>query len=402
MRRLHPAQRHSARHRRAGFTLVELMVALTIAAVVIATIYTLVGSSARNFHEQQRVGQTQLSTRLALDRLRRDIERAGLHGTPNSRLERQFGAAVAPFAAVQLADTNSASRAALDTMQGGPANTTVQADVLTLTGNYTTSDAFLVRMLNGAGNAAELQVTWQGFRRAFANYNDATGATFDAAVFREVFAVGRLLHLTMVNGNHYFVTVTGATLTGAGPTTIAQVAFNPPLPVGGLGVGGLGEGATIAPLTQVQYRIAAIPDDAVGPTRGDPAVTGINTGLVRTETNVLTTAQINPPRTILEWAVHFDVDAIVDTAIRPAIPAPAFVADAAAATAITNRPESVRALIVEIGARTPDQDPSLPWVAPTATADLAMFRVFTNRPGAARVRTGRLEISLPNLVYRGL
>lgn len=386
--------------RRAGFTLVELMVALTISAIVIATIFTLVGASARSFHEQQRVGQTQLSTRLGLDRLRRDIERAGLHGTPDSRQERNGG--IAPsrvLSAVQLTDNDPASRAALTAIPAISANT-VQADRLVLTGNYQTSDSYLVRGFDGAGSSAQLQVTWQAFLRSFGDFNDTTPPiALDANLFREVFAPGRLVHITTVAGNHFFVTVTGSSLIGAGPTAQASVQFTPPLPIGGLAVGGLAEGAMIAPLSQVEYALQTPPPD-IGAI-GDLAVTGPNTALVRTELNLGGGAPLSE-RTILEWAIHFDVDAIVDTAAIGGAPALQFFDDGAAQARVAAAPGRTRALVVEIGARTAEQDARLPWVAPAPGAGLSMFRVFTDRPGAARVRTGRLEVSLPNLAIRGM
>ena len=60
-----------ARSRRAGFTLIEMMVALAAGGLVIAAVFTLGGASARHFQEQQRVGVTQRSVRMAMERLRR-------------------------------------------------------------------------------------------------------------------------------------------------------------------------------------------------------------------------------------------------------------------------------------------------------------------------------------------
>jgi hypothetical protein len=110
-------------------------------------------------------------------------------------------------------------------------------------------------------------------------------------------------------------------------------------------------------------------------------------------------------RTVLEWAVHFDVDAMVETAAVGAASLPVRVDDAAAAAALTANPQRVRSLHIEIAARTPEQDPRFPWVDPASdptAPPLARFRVFAARDGAARVRSASAEITLMNLVYRGL
>lgn len=377
------------------------MIALTIGALVIATVFTIGGSSARNFAEQQRVGQLQLSTRLALDRVRRDVERAGLHGTPSSALETTCTVPPRAVQAVFVDDNATSSRGALNVFDAAASNTTTQADLLRLVGNFATSDAYLVRSFNATGNVAFLQTAWQGFRRSFADVvADPTGNTFDASLFSTVFSAGRMLHIQNTHGRHFFVTVSSATL--AGPN--ATVTFSPAIPIGDTSgcMPGLGEGAMIAPLAQIQYELVSPPPDL--PAARDALVTGANVGLVRREIDMASGAVISQ-RTVLEWAVHFDVDAILDDTPVGNVPDArllTFYDDVAAENQLTVRPQRARALVVTLGARTPEQDADFPWVAPVATDPLSRFRVFATRPGAARVRTATAEISLPNLVYRGL
>ena len=92
-RREASSQAHARRVQptRAGFTLVELMVGLSLGALVIASVYTIGVSSARHFQEQQRVSQLQLATRIALDRIRRDVSLAGFGGSPDSAAENPCG-----------------------------------------------------------------------------------------------------------------------------------------------------------------------------------------------------------------------------------------------------------------------------------------------------------------------
>ncbi|AKF03264.1 PilW family protein [Sandaracinus amylolyticus] len=393
MRRRRPSSR------RAGFTLVEMMVAMTIGALVIASVYTLGGSAARDFQEQQRVTQLQLSTRLALDRVRRDVERAGLHGTPDSMVERTCVTPARRVRAVQLVNEDGGSRAAINAHQAGAANTTTQADLLRLVGNFATSDAYLVRSFDSSGGTAFLQTSWQGFRRSFAA--DSTGTTIDPTIFQDVFRAGRMLHIQTVQGNHFFVRVASATVSG----NSASVSFTPALGVGGTCVVGLGEGALLAPLSEVEYALQANAEDLPTATSSSGAdVTGPNVSLVRRERDMVTNA-ITETRTVLEWAMHFDVDAIFDdTAVGSAPDArlATLYGDELAETNMAARASRVRALVVTIGARSRDQDPNFPWAAPVPGAPPVRFRVFSDRVGAARVRTATAEIGLPNLIQRGL
>ncbi|UJR84327.1 PilW family protein [Sandaracinus amylolyticus] len=385
--------------RRAGFTLVEMMVAMTIGALVIASVYTIGGSAARDFQEQQRVTQLQLSTRLALDRVRRDVERAGLHGTPDSMSERTCVTPARRVLAVQVTNEDTGSRAALDAHAAAADNTTTQADLLQLVGNFATSDAYLVRSFDSSGGTAFLQTSWQGFRRSFST--DSTGTAIDTTIFQDVFRAGRMLHIQTVQGNHFFVRVQSATVSG----NSASVSFTPALGVGGTCVVGLGEGALLAPLSEVQYALQANALDLPTPTSsaGD-AVTGPNVSLVRRELNMVGGAVIET-RSVLEWAMYFDVDAIFDdtpVGTAPDARRARLYEDEAAETEMGSRASRARALVVTIGARSRDQDPQFPWAAPTAGIPPVRFRVFSDRVGAARVRTATAEIGLPNLIQRGL
>ena len=71
----------------AGFTLIELMLALIIGIITITVAYSLSTGSSRVLGEQHRVSQLQTAVRLALEQVRADIERAGLYATPNSTAE---------------------------------------------------------------------------------------------------------------------------------------------------------------------------------------------------------------------------------------------------------------------------------------------------------------------------
>lgn len=390
------------RSRRAGFTLVELMVALVIGALVVAAVFTLGGASSRHFQEQQRIGTTQRSVRMAMDRLRRDISRAGYLGVPDTRspLVRMCPtpATPRPVQSIWFVDNDPAGNGALDAVNR--AGNTVSADRLRLTGNFATNDAYLVRSTDATGSQIFLQTDWLGFRRSFV-VGTGGSATVDTARFNQVFAPGRMLHIETQNGFHFVVDITGAIVNASG--TVATVTIAQGLGANNPCLRGLGRGSIVTPISQVEYFI--------GPATGvlvprSPAVTGANTVLFRQELNMTNlTPRAGTVRPVLEWAVDFNLSFIVNNAPLGTPPTLVRQDGAAAVNAVQNSAWQVRSVIASLAARTPEQDRRFPWPdtwtgARPTTAPLNRFRVFPTQPGAARVRQLTTEIQLPNNLPR--
>jgi prepilin-type N-terminal cleavage/methylation domain-containing protein len=394
------ARKHRSRR---GFTLLELMVALMITGLVVAALFTLGGASARHFHEQQRIGVTQRGVRMAMDRVRRDFARAGYLSVPDtgSTRVRMCPTPAVPrrVQAIWFDDADATGVAALDGVNRA-ANLT-SADRVRLTGNYSTGESYLVRSFDGAGNTITLQTDWIGFRRSFINTVGAT--TFvDTARFASVFSAGRMLHVESPNGYHFFFDITGSSLDGTGQT--ASITISPGVGTNNPCLRGLGRGAIVSPISQVEYFIGTPGAGSMLEPR-NVAVTGNNTLLVRRELNMANGAEIaGTRRVLLEWAVDFNVDFVLDTRANLSLP-PAIITrtGALAETDVQGTPANVRGAIVSIAGRTPEQDIRYPWPAswgasrPTASP-LNRYQVFPTRPGAARVRQLTTEILMPNLV----
>lgn len=384
------------RSRRAGFTLLELMVALTIGALVVTAIFTIGGASSRHFQEQQRIGTTQRAVRMAMDRIRRDVARAGYLSVSDTRspFVRMCPTPALPrqVQAINFQDSDPQGMAALDAVNR--AANGVSADRLLLTGNFATSDSYLVRSTDATGGQIFLQTDWLGFRRSFV-VGTGAAATVNVARFNEVFAPGRMLHVETQNGFHFLVQITGAIVNSTG--TVATVNVAPGLGADNPCLRGLGRGSIVSPVSEVEYFI--------GPATGalvpnSPAVTGPNTVLYRRELNMANGAPIaGTTRPVLEWAVDFNLDFVLDTNTTRGNP-PNLVRQngAAAMAAVQSSGWQVRSVIVSLAARTPEQDPRFPWVARSAGDPLTRFSVFPTQPGAARVRQLTTEILAPNLV----
>jgi len=155
--------KRSMTHRRAsaGYSLVELMIALTTGALVISSTYFIGAASSRHFQEQQRIGQTQMGVRLAMDQLQRDIARAGYLGTGSSLRDQRCRVPAFEVQAVEF--QNDVDNA----MIPNAGLNRVSADRLTLVGSYASNDSYIAATLNASGDALFLQTRWQMFRRNF-------------------------------------------------------------------------------------------------------------------------------------------------------------------------------------------------------------------------------------------
>ncbi len=396
-----------------GFTLVELMVAMTAGLIAITAIYTVASASSRHFHEQQRIAQTQSAVRLAMDQLRQDLQRAGFLGTPNSRREIRCVTPPQEIAAVEyLANFDSANLP-----QAGLNG--AKADRIRLVGNYATGDGYLATGVDGTGSTLFLQRQWQAFRRDFGVQSGPGSAQFpyDPDRFQDVFRPGRFLHITTQQNRHFFVRITGV------DPVQASISFTPSIGVGGACLGGLADGAIVAPLVRLEYAVVDLTADAtlgsrLAPPGGRvaPAADFLgrsNVQLIRREVAFDGAATPVPgtERVVLEYVAFADYRFVVDQETNTGRP-PNLVtlAGAAAQAYLQNNPEDARSVIVTLAARTAEQDPRFPWVPsgagnPPLGVPPSRYRVHAGGggfQGAARVRSLRAEIVLPNLAHRGL
>src|ERR1700712_4011938 len=181
------------RSSRAGFTLVELMIALVAGAFAVSAVYYLSGVSSRSFAEQMRVSETQMSLRSAMEQVRRDFSRAGYMAVPSSTLIPDCNGQVnadgmgniSPrlMRAISVTRDGSLGNTDVTTLLAPVVNST-RADSVDLWGNYATPEVYLVDPVATTSGQIFFQPTSEGFRRSF--YDPVAGngaATFNAARF---------------------------------------------------------------------------------------------------------------------------------------------------------------------------------------------------------------------------
>lgn len=407
-------------HHRRGFTIVELMVSITITSVVVAALYSVSRSTTETFNQQQRAAEMQLRLRLAMERVRSDLSRAGYMATPSSDADPRV--CPKPLPIIQPISITPTT-AATSPIPNQSDNAFIRPAVVRLVGNYTTVDEYLVE--NVAGNRVRLQHrTPQWASRV------TTAAEFNR-IFIPSAGRQRMIRIMSPTGFMQFVRVISGTYQRYDSPTNPELIVSPPPTVIGegssasasaaCGIAGLGTGSTVAPLDLVDYRIrsgatmrTALP--ALYPT--DATEAAAKTDLVRSEwtldatpTEIAGTAQL-----VGEYAVDFDATVTADegTGVGPVAVRSVPFGDysniaryaedlIAAGTAAGRFPQRIRSVTVRLSIRDRNQDPAFGWVARASAADpLTRFRVMSDRLGAARVRTLTSEVVLQNLAARNL
>lgn len=403
------------RGKRAGFTLVELMIALVAGAFAVSAVYYLNGVSSRAFSEQMRVSETQMSLRSAMEQLRRDFTRAGYLAAPDSNQSPGCdgtlggsGVADRRVRGVQIAydGSNVTTNGDVASLLGAPATNKTRADTVDLWGNFATADAYLVNpntTTNSASAVITFQTTSEAFRRSFFDPPAGGGVyVFNPTRFAAVFAVGRMVRVEH-NGRYFYRDITGVNATTPSVTMAALPSCFEPT-----------GWSAISPMVHYQYRVES--DAATDLIRLKvPAANAMlgsrRTMLVRREWRDATSTTVplaNTSHLLLDYAVEFAVDAVINTTVAPARPVWGFSRNGDVTTQSASGPAAFRSLLVTLTARSPETDPKLPTMARAtfnnATAfnsPLMMFRVIDPAQATivmnARVRTLRSEIFLQNL-----
>jgi prepilin-type N-terminal cleavage/methylation domain-containing protein len=411
---------------RAGFTLVELMVALGVGSLAIGSIYAIGSTTTRQFYAQQQIANAQTSLRSALDQVKRDIARGGYLTTPNVNVvnfkpDQTCDAPAIALNAPPDAPLAAFSRFANDVPMvaaGAGANNAIDptgtnrangftADDIVLFANYETSDAYPGITLTDPANPTTIALSqsWHAVQRDFTDWSQVVGLAqpaFDMTAFRQAFAVGRLVRIQTSGRLRHFALVTGVTAP-VGGVSDPTITFNPAVPANC--VAAVAEG-TVAPVSKIRYHVL----NATGAEAQRFANTTGDVGqLVREEVQPDAYPNLlagTVPRVILDYVVSFNLSfAMTAETVSGAADnyAPGVYINTPGT--VNGSPQRIRAVQIDLAVRTPEQDATLTWTQ-AGCAGMACFQVFPTtgalgRRGAARVRRMRTEVFVPNVAYEG-
>jgi type II secretory pathway pseudopilin PulG len=405
-----------------GFTLVELMVALTGGLFVSVIVFVLARDGSRFYQRESRVANATLASIVGFERLRSDLVRAGFLTSPNVRIDPSVCGNPANNA--NWVGTPELQRmASLRILPGGsPDNDTLDANVLNpdrivLAGSFASVDQFPVRtvLLGGGG----FQVFLQEFSGPMARlgYSAAADAPSQAALLATVFGVGRALRVVDKSGRQHFGTIT-AVQGGAQP--MVALSSNPALNFRGpgnlCGLKGNETGALANVVNFVQYDIRSLQNDsnfgganpnyapiyaAQGPGDAD------RTELVRVELNTAGAYIAGTEEVVAEYAVdlRFGISVTQNTGSDPVVGAVADgeIAQWAGTTvgmAVNRGPQRVRAVRARLSVRSREADRDGA-INPSGTVAQGLYRIDLGLQGTssfARVRTVQTDVALRNQV----
>jgi hypothetical protein len=412
--------------RRRGFTLLELVIALTTGIAVAGAAYLLSKNSMTVFEAEARMSQAQFGATMGMNRLVSDVQRAGFMSNPN--FAKEPGKACGSTAgfnnvkALQVLPDQSAGTTPVSVANG------LSPDRIRIMGNLSTTELFVFRTIQSrdvymAMNEGAMQRT-------------LTATKNGGAPLRELFLPGRYVRLIDKNGKETYAQIASISCNGGGSpcdqwnVTDFKITLDRNLP-SDITCGAWVGGGLINPISIVDYWVGKPTVAGFGITQAtadlisaDPAIaaqTGDNnrTELVRTELldqggplvvmPVAFPGAPPPSEVISEYTVDFAVGVTARTGVGNSPNVVRYDADVDGATIAglnAADPQRFTGVRIRLSTRTraPDREGAI------QTNPRARFDVFGPHPvlggnhnGSgtpthfARVRTLIQDVSLPNL-----
>ncbi|MCB9588681.1 MAG: prepilin-type N-terminal cleavage/methylation domain-containing protein [Polyangiaceae bacterium] len=404
------AVRPASRTGQRGFTLAELMVAITGGLFISIAVFSMARFGSRFYQQESRVANATMSSVVGFERLKADITRAGFLASPNVQrdpnvcgqpaTDASWPVQLRDLAAIQITPNFLTGNAVLDTA----ANGNIQPDQITLAGSYVTGDEFPIRLIQqtGSGYDVTLQVlTGPMARLGTANLNS-------------VFQPGRALRIIDESGKQQYGTITGTSFNAGQPVVSLSQSPQLILRQGGsqqCGFKGLETGARANVVNFIRYELRNMTGDAAHAALfadTNAAVLGDSSRveLVRYEINTAGNQIQGTQEIVAELAVDlaFSIRAVdVDTDLNQSYANALSPIGTAAAPSAGGRPERIRVVRTRLSVRSREADRAGQATPPNGVPN-ELYRIALN-PSAtaanqrwARVRTIQADISLPNLM----
>ncbi len=195
-------------HRR-GFTLVELMVALTGGLFVSIVVFLLARDGSRFYQRESRVANATFAVMTGFERLRSDIARAGFLTSPNIAKDPLFCGDLNDSAWPALLK----SMGSLQVVQGGsPDNATLAGngldpDRIILSGSYSSVDQFPIRLIVDDTTSYRIFLQVDSPPMARIGYSTTLSAEQQEVILSSVFGPGRALRIRDRGGGQHFGTI---------------------------------------------------------------------------------------------------------------------------------------------------------------------------------------------------
>jgi Tfp pilus assembly protein PilW len=406
----------------AGFTLVELMVALTGGLFVSLAVFALARDSGRFYQREARIANATVSALMGFERLRTDIGRAGYLASPNiNRDPRVCGAPNAswPVNLRQLASIQISAPAV--TYPVLTANGRAPQSLL-LAGSYSSPDVFAAQ-ITGTGSTTTVQL--EPSQPALLRLGN--GANPTAATLGTVFSTGRAVRI-VESGRTFYGQVAALPTGGAAPTVTLN--SNPAIQLAsgsaiGCGLREITSGTALATVNVVNFihydirNLSTDPQTVTGQNTYASLYTSSAAGpgeaqrteLVRVEQDINGLAMASTEEVVAEYAVDFGLQLTAVTAITGCcdpqlgtiLPgAGNFNTFAGSSYLSASTPELIRSVRVRLGVRSREGDRANDIASGGGANAGGLFRFNLGTGGAgttdayARVRTFQADVALRN------
>ncbi len=430
-----------ARRSRAGFTLIEIIVALSAGVLVSMAAFSMSRSATAFFQHEARISSAQLALTLGMNRLTADIQRASFMATANAQSDpmvchdASWPVGLSSFAGITIQPAPSVAMS-----QAGANGLT--PDQIIIGGSLFTSEMFTIQcvVVSGAG-APTLQLQTAVFDNAMARINAQVGPgetlqgklqlIFVPGRYVNIFDPGTGFHVYGVIGGPVTVTANVATVPLLSTVHIPSKPSSPCGLSGGTSgaLGGMttqcGNGLLVSVVTRMLYDIRSLVGASnttyaalVAPQAGGVSGDAGRTELVRVELDADGNELPNTLELVSEYAVDMRFGITVSSRVSdmsskvmgvttgpysPTVtsygigdPNDSVHTIAGKVTLSASTPQLIRAVQVRLATRTraPDRSTDLP----TGTDGRRLHYLVGTQypPGYARVRTNYANVALPN------
>jgi type II secretory pathway pseudopilin PulG len=400
-----------------GFTLVELMVALSGGLFMAVVVFALARDGTRFYQRESRIGEATLGAMAGFERLRSDIARAGFLGTPNvQRDPRTCGEPVVDATwPGMLRELASIRMLAATSVPEPLAAQGIQPDSFVLGGSYVTAEQFPIASIVDTGTEYQVYLQTTSGPMARLGWSDTANPKVKMDLVRGVFTPGRGLRIVDNGGGQHYGSITGVNV-DARP--YVQLSRTPALVFrrtsGSLcGLRGLEVGATVNPISFVRYTLSNNATTSalamLYPKASQDPYIGTRLDLTRSELSTTGAEIPNTLEVVAEYAVDLQLGlTVVTSTVNQTDPVVAGLAPGhpdipiwigpTTGMAFNRGPEFVRAVRVRLSVRSrePDRDSA---ITPTSTLAPGLHRVGLGQGGTApfaRVRTLQADVALRN------
>ncbi len=412
-----------------GFTLVELMVAVTGGLFISIIVFAMARQGTRFYQQESRIAEATLSATIGMQRLRADIGRAGYMASPNvngdpnlcTNIAALNGTALQTLRSIQVLQEPNCLILNNPDLKTGAASPIVP-DRIVLAGAYQNADRFLAGYLPPGGGTGTVNIPLQPAIGAMVRYQYSS-STNQAALLSSLFPTGRALRLVNQYGKVAYGIIASTNATGGpgGNLPVITLQATPAIPLRGATSNVCefaGVGVEVNVVNFYQYRIADVQHDNTCNTLfGQLYASTANpwdanrTELVREELDPQTGLPFNQtnaagiitrvaPEIIAEYAVDLKFEVTYANPWWPNTPTQLLTTSPSTGSTVytiagtaANSPQQVRSVRVRLSVRSREADRA------ATIPGTGLYRLgikANNVTTYARVRTLQADVAIPN------